>query len=94
MPRVQPEELRATLVQLYGEEHVQRMEAAVPEPDRVAIATEPPSGSPILSAPANDDPSPDTDEPQRIRDEEEAARFAAEIARDAALGDDANWPHP
>ncbi len=93
MPRVQPEELRATLVQLYGEAHVLRMESADEvHPDRVTVATQPTAGSPIPSAAASDDASFDT-ELQRIRDEEEAARFAAEIARDAGLGDDANWPH-
>ena len=55
--------LRATLVDLFGEQNVATLEAA-PTPAELQI----------------------------IRDEAEAARFAAEIARDAALGDDVNWP--
>ena len=104
MPRVQPEELRTTLVALYGAAHIRLMEAATRPsergdlllqlpicPDRVAIATVPPAALTHSADPANDDPSPDTI--TREPDQAEAARFAAELRRDAALGDDANWPH-
>lgn len=57
--------LRLTMVSIYGEANVKRLEAITP---------------PVA-------------EPVNIPDQAEAARFAAEIERDAALGDDANWPH-
>ncbi|WP_310474082.1 hypothetical protein [Sandarakinorhabdus sp.] len=90
MPRVQPEELRATLIDLYGEAHVLRLEGSEADPNRVAIATVPPAAPAHSAEPAPSDTPPDTltVEP----DLAEAARFAAEIERDAALGSHADWP--
>lgn len=100
MPPIMPPLLRDTMIALYGASNIALMEASPhPDgrdelclpPDRVAIATVPPAALTHSADPANDDTSPDT--LTREPDQAEAARFAAELQRDAALGDDANWPH-